>query len=100
MEEWGDAEIRNQYISDWHAFSIEKYESAAGLAAAARTELSTQIQSEKEALIAQYEAQLDAVRAEKQNSMYTGLGGGLVAGLVIGYLISYYMARQREVSAI
>jgi predicted lipid-binding transport protein (Tim44 family) len=70
------------------------------LAAAARTELSTQIQSEKEALIAQYEAQLDAVRAEKQNSMYTGLGGGLVAGLVIGYLISYYMARQREVSAI
>jgi len=100
VESWDDAEIRNSYISEWHTFALEKYDSATGLAAAARTELSTQLQSEREALIAQYEAQLDEVKAQTQNNLYMGLGGGLVVGAVIGYAIAYYMSRKGEVAAV
>jgi hypothetical protein len=99
-DSWSDAEIRNEYISEWHTFALDKYESATGLAAAARTELSTKLQSEREALIAQYEAQLDNVRAEKQSNLYMGLGGGLILGAIIGYAISYYLSKQSEVAAV
>jgi hypothetical protein len=99
-ESWSDAEIRNEYISEWHNYAIEKYESATGLAAGARTELSTQLQSEREALVAQYEAQLDDIRAEKQSNLYMGLGGGLIVGAIIGYAVSYYLSKQSEVAAV
>jgi ABC-type Fe3+ transport system substrate-binding protein len=99
-ENWSDAELRNEYISEWHTFALEKYDSATGLAAAARTELSTQLKSEREALIAQYEAQLDEVKAQTQNNLYMGLGGGLVVGAIIGYAIAYYMSRKSEVAAV
>jgi ABC-type Fe3+ transport system substrate-binding protein len=99
-EDWSDAEIRNEYISEWHTFALEKYDSATGLAAAARTELSTQLQSEREALIAQYEAQIDEAKAQTQNNLYMGLGGGLVVGAAIGYAIAYYMSRKSEVAAV
>jgi ABC-type Fe3+ transport system substrate-binding protein len=99
-ESWSDAEIRNEYISEWHNYALEKYESATGLAAAARMELSTILQSEREALIAQYEAQLDDVRAEKQSNLYMGLGGGLIVGAIIGYAVSYYLSKQSEVAAV
>jgi spermidine/putrescine-binding protein len=99
-ENWSDAEIRNEHISEWHTFAIEKYDSATGLAAAARTELSTQLRSEREALIAQYEAQIDEVKAKTQNNLYTGLGGGLIVGVIIGYAIANYMSKQSEVAAV
>ena len=98
--DWSDAEIRNEYISEWHTFALEKYDSATGLAAAARTELSTQLQTEREALIAQYEAQIDEAKAQTQNNLYMGLGGGLVVGAIIGYAIAYYMSRKSEVAAV
>jgi ABC-type Fe3+ transport system substrate-binding protein len=99
-EDWSDAEVRNEFISEWHTFALDKYDAATGLAAAARTELATQLESEREALIAQYEAQLDEVKAQTQNNLYMGLGGGLIAGLVIGYFVANYMSRQSEVAAV
>ena len=128
-ELWGDAEVRNQYISDWHTFALEKYESASDIAALAGTELLTHIESEKEEIEATYESEveeleaqietltaqheseiaalttqygslLDTAKAEKQSSMYTGLGGGAVVGIIVGFAISYYMARQKEVAAV
>jgi len=56
-EQWSDAEVRNQYISDWHTFALQKYEAASDIAALAGTELLTHVQelesgfeSEKEEL--------------------------------------------------
>ncbi|UCD44973.1 MAG: extracellular solute-binding protein [Candidatus Bathyarchaeota archaeon] len=129
VEEWGDAEVRNQYLSDWHSFALTKYESATDITALARTELTTHIESEKEeletgfatekealeaqisalisqhesdleALETQYEAVIDQVKSEKTSSMYTGLGGGAIVGLIVGFAASYYMSRQKEVSAV
>jgi ABC-type Fe3+-hydroxamate transport system substrate-binding protein len=58
------------------------------------------LQTEREALIAQYEAQIDEVKAQTQNNLYTGLGGGLIVGAAIGYAIAYYMSRRSEVAAV
>ena len=37
-EEWGDAETRNQYISEWHGTATEKYDAAKALAMEAKAE--------------------------------------------------------------
>jgi len=127
---WSDASLRNQYITEWHRFSLSKYESASILTSLAEAELlQSGLESEKEevettyeseveeleaqietltaqheseiaALTSQYGSLLDTAKAEKQSSMYTGLGGGAVVGLIVGFAISYYMARQKEVAAV
>jgi spermidine/putrescine-binding protein len=127
---WSDASLRNQYITEWHRFALSKYESASILTSLAEAELlqsdlesekeeieatyesevealeaqietlTTQHESEIAALTSQYESVIDQTKAEKQGSLYTGLGGGAVVGLVVGFAISYYMSRQKEISAV
>ncbi|MCW4036834.1 MAG: extracellular solute-binding protein, partial [Candidatus Bathyarchaeota archaeon] len=99
-EQWGDAEVRNRYISEWHTFALDKYEEASNLAALARADLIAQHESELAALRAQYESLVEKLEGEKQTSLYTGLGGGAVVGLVVGFAVSYYMTRQREIAAV
>jgi ABC-type Fe3+ transport system substrate-binding protein len=127
---WSDASLRNQYITEWHRFALSKYESASILTSLAEAELlQSDLESEKEEIEATYESEveeleaqietlatqheseiatltsqyvslLDTAKAEKQSSMYTGLGGGAVVGLIVGFAISYYMARQKEIAAV
>ena len=127
---WSDASLRNQYITEWHRFALSKYESASILTSLAEAELlhsdlesekeeieatyeseveeleaqietlTTQHESEIAALTSQYTSVIDQTKAEKQGSLYTGLGGGAVVGLVVGFAISYYMARQKEIAAV
>ena len=40
------------------------------------------------------------MKAQTQNNLYMGLGGGLVVGAIIGYAIAYYMSRKSEVAAV
>ena len=87
--QWDDATVRNKYISDWHEFAIEKYKAASDLVTLAGTELVTQ-----------YEEVMAALRKEKQNNLYTGLGGGLVVGLIVGFGIAYLTTRRKELEAI
>lgn len=127
---WSDATLRNRYISEWHRFALDKYESATILTALAEAELTQSglesekeeleesFESEKEALEAQitslkaqheseisalksqYESVIDDVKAGKQSNLYMGLGGGVIVGAIVGFAISYFMARQREVAAV
>lgn len=99
-EQWGDAEVRNTYISEWHEFALEKYEEASNLAALARADLIAQHESELAALEAQYESLVQRLEGEKQSSLYMGLGGGVILGAVVGFAVSYYMARQKEIAAV
>jgi hypothetical protein len=99
-EQWGNAEARNRYTSVWHEFAIEKYQNATKIAALARAELSTHLESEKQALMAQYESVIKTLEEEKRSNLYIGLGGGVVLGAVIGFAISYYMARRKEIEAV
>jgi len=87
--QWDDATVRNKYISDWHEFAIEKYKAASDLVTLAGTELVTQ-----------YEEVMAALRKEKQNNLYTGLGGGLVVGLIVGFGIAYLTTRRKELEAV
>jgi len=99
-EQWGDAEVRNRYISEWHEFALEKYKEASNLAALARADLVAQHESELAALRAQYEILVDKLEGEKQSNLYMGLGGGVVLGAIVGFAVSYYMARQKEIAAV
>jgi ABC-type Fe3+ transport system substrate-binding protein len=98
--QWGNAEARNRYISVWHEFAIEKYQNATKIAALARAELSTHLESEKQALMAQYKSVIKTLEDKKRINLYIGLGGGVVLGAVIGFAISYYMARRKEIEAV
>lgn len=88
-QEWGDAETRNTYISEWHDFSLNKYGSASNLVSLAGTDLVTQ-----------FEETMQELNAEKQNNLYMGVGGGVVIGAIIGYGIAYSMTRRREIEAV
>jgi ABC-type Fe3+ transport system substrate-binding protein len=88
-QEWGDAETRNTYISEWHDFSIEKYESASNLVSLAGADL-----------VEQFEEAMQELNAEKQNNLYMGLGGGIVVGAIVGYFVAYSMSRRREIEAV
>ena len=88
-DQWSDATVRNQYISEWHEFAETKYKSASNLANLASTEL-----------LDYFETILDNMESENQNNLYTGLGGGALIGVILGYLISSYMSRQKEISAV
>jgi hypothetical protein len=72
-ELWRDAEVRNQYISDWHTFALQKYEAASDIAALAGTELLTHVQelesgfeSEKEKLESEKEELESGFKSEKE----------------------------------
>jgi spermidine/putrescine-binding protein len=88
-QEWGDAETRNTYISEWHDFSIGKYESASNLVSLAGADL-----------VEQFEEAMQELNAEKQNNLYMGLGGGIVVGAIVGYFVAYSMSRRREIVAV
>ncbi len=127
---WSDAILRNRYISEWHRFALEKYESTTILTALAKAELTQSgLESEKEEIEATYESEVEALEAqietlvaqhendlatqkaqyeslinkiesEKQSNLYIGIGGGVVLGVIVGLAVSYYMARQKEIAAV
>jgi len=98
--QWGNAEIRNRYISAWHEFAIEKYQNATKIAALARAELSTHLENEKEALTAQYDSVIKTLGDEKRINLYIGLGGGVVLGAVVGFAVTYYIVRRKEIASV
>jgi ABC-type Fe3+ transport system substrate-binding protein len=86
---WDDQELRNEYISDWHTFALEKYKESSNYAKLAGTEL------------AQYFNELiTRLESEKQNNLYMGIGGGLIIGILIGVSIVYYTSRRKEIAEV
>jgi len=86
---WSDATLRNQKITEWHAFALAKYSDASDLAKLAATDLLTY-----------FKGVLDRLEAEKTTNLYVGLGGGVVLGLAIGLVIAFLMSRRREIKAL
>jgi ABC-type Fe3+ transport system substrate-binding protein len=88
-EEWDNATLRNEKITEWHTFALSKYTNASSLAKLAATELADYFNN----LLAQLEA-------EKTNNLYMGLGGGAIIGIVIGAIVVYFMGRQKEIAEV
>jgi len=86
---WGDAAIRNKYLTDWRTFALKKYDEASDLAKLAATDMLTYFQGI-----------INRLESDKNNNLYMGLGGGAVVGIVIGFALAYYITRRKEIAAV
>lgn len=79
---WSNATLRNQYISQWHTFALQRYSDAGTLTIAATVDT------------------VGSLKTQAQNNLYYGLGGGAALGLVLGIVVMVYMGRRRELIAV
>jgi sensor c-di-GMP phosphodiesterase-like protein len=43
---------------------------------------------------------IDTFKAQAQNNLYMGLGGGVVIGLVVGIVVVFMFMRRKEIAAV
>lgn len=79
---WSDTTVQNTKISEWHTFATEKYSDASSLSSLAGVDL------------------IDTFKAQAQNNLYMGLGGGVVIGLVVGIVVVFMFMRRKEIAAV